>query len=67
MNFQFLESEGAKMAVILFMLVYLSILAFILHETRHDPGETGRVLLSNAFTSLMTLLLAKLGDKPKAS
>lgn len=63
MDFKFLESEGAKMAVILFMLIYLSSMAFILHETHHDPQETGRVLLSNAFTSLMTLLLAKLGGK----
>lgn len=66
MDFKFLESEGAKMAVILFMLIYLSVLAFILHETHHDPAETGRVLLSNAFTSLMTLLLAKLGDKKQS-
>lgn len=51
------------MAVILFMLIYLSAMALIMHETHHDPQETGRVLLSNAFTSLMTLLLAKLGDK----
>jgi hypothetical protein len=32
-----------------------------MHVTKHDPQETGRVLISNAFTSLMTLLLAKLG------
>lgn len=66
MDLKFLESEGSKMAIIIFMLVYLSVLAFVLHETHHDPQETGRVLLSNAFTSLMTLLLAKLGGKPNA-
>lgn len=66
MNFQFLETEGGKMAVILFLLVYLSIIVVIMHATHHDPQETGRVLLSNTFTSLVTLLLAKLGDK-KAS
>ena len=65
MQFQFLETEGAKLAVIIFMLVYLSVMAVIMHLTRHDPQETGRVLISNAFTSLMTLLLTKLGDKPK--
>lgn len=48
------------MAVILFMLIFLSIIAVVMHATHHDPQETGRVLLSNAFTSLMTLLLAKL-------
>ena len=65
MQLQFLETEGAKLAVIIFMLVYLSVMAVIMHRTRHDPQETGRVLISNAFTSLMTLLLTKLGDKPK--
>ena len=58
---QFLESDGGKLAVLIFMLVYLSLLAFIMHLTKHDPQETGKVLLSNAFTSLMTLLLTKLG------
>lgn len=63
MDFRGLESEGAKMAVLLFLLLYLSLLAVLMHVTHRDPQETGRVLLSNAFTSLMTLLLAKLGDK----
>ena len=59
----FLETEGGKIAVIIFMLLWLSGIAIYLLASGHTPQETGRVLLSNAFTSLMTLLLAKLGDK----
>jgi hypothetical protein len=59
--FRDLETEGGKLAVIILLLVYLSVMAVYLHATHHDPQETGRVLISNAFTSLMTLLLAKLG------
>jgi hypothetical protein len=61
LNWQVFETEGGKIAVIIFMVVWLSALAFVMHVTKHDPQETGRVLISNAFTSLMTLLLAKLG------
>jgi hypothetical protein len=61
MDWKFLESEGGKIAVIIFMVLWLSALSFIMHLTKHDPQETGRVLISNAFTGLMTLLLAKLG------
>ena len=60
---QFLESEGGKIAVIIGMLLWLSVIAVWMVVTGHPPKETGQVLLSNAFTSLMTLLLAKLGDK----
>jgi hypothetical protein len=63
MNFQLFESEGAKLVVILFMLFWLSAIAMVMHQTGHDPQETTKVLLSNAFTSLMTLLLAKLSTK----
>ena len=59
----FLESEGGRIAVILFMLGLLLGITMILHMTGHDPAETGRTLLSDAFTSLLTLLLAKLGSK----
>lgn len=60
---QFLESEGGKIAVIIGMLLWLSTIAVYMVVSNHPPKETGQVLLSNAFTSLMTLLLAKLGDK----
>ncbi len=59
----FLETEGGKMAVIIFMLLWLSAIAVGMVLSGHTPQETGRVLLSNAFTGLMTLLIAKLGDK----
>ena len=62
----FLESEGGKLAIVIFMLLWLSAIATFMHLTGHDPQETGRVLLSNAFTSLMTLLLTKLGKSPSA-
>lgn len=57
----FLESEGGKIAVIVSMIVFLAVMAFIMHETHRDPGEESKVLISNAFTGLMTLLLTKLG------
>lgn len=59
----FLETEGGKIAVIIGMLIWLSAIAVYMIVSGHAPRETGQVLLSNAFTSLMTLLLAKLGDK----
>ena len=62
----FLETEGGKIAVIIMMLLWLSIVAVYMVVSGHPPQETGKVLLSNAFTSFITLLLAKLGDK-KAS
>jgi hypothetical protein len=57
----FLESQGGELAVLIFMAIFISIMAFVMHETGHDPAETGRVLLSNAFTSIMTLLVRRLG------
>lgn len=65
MNLQALETEGAKIATLLFLLVFFTVIVFVMHETHHDPAETGRTLISNALTSISTLLLAKLGDKPK--
>jgi uncharacterized BrkB/YihY/UPF0761 family membrane protein len=59
----FLETEGGKIAVIIFILLWLSIIAVYMVVSGHPPQETGKVLLSNAFTSFVTLLLAKLGDK----
>jgi len=59
----FLESEGGRLAVVVFMILWLSVIAVWMHMTGHDPQATGKVLISNAFTSLMTLLLTKLGEK----
>jgi len=61
----FFESEGGKIVVIIFMLLWLSVIAVYMVISGHPPKETGQVLLSNAFTSFITLLLAKLGDKGK--
>jgi mannitol-specific phosphotransferase system IIBC component len=61
--FKALETEGGQMAVTIFMILWLGTIAFIMHQTGHDPAETGKVLLSNAFTGLMTLLITKLGGK----
>jgi hypothetical protein len=69
MNWQsFLDSlttNGGKMFVTLTLLVWLMIMAFAMHETGHDPAEQGRLLMSNAFTALVSTLLGYLakGDK----
>ena len=60
MNFETLTTEGGKSAVLLFILLWLSILALVMHLTHHDPQETGRTLMTNAFTSVFTALIAKL-------
>jgi hypothetical protein len=60
MNFSPLETPGGKLALTVALLVWLSVLAFLMHLTHHDPAETGRTLLSNAFTSLLTVLLTQL-------
>jgi len=65
MNFESLHTEGGKLFITLGLLLWLSLIAVVMHFFGKDPNETGRVLLSNAFTSLMTLLLTKLGkEKP---
>ena len=65
MNFETLQSEGGKLAIVIVLLLWLSVIAVILHLWGKDPAETGRTLLSNAFTSLLTLALTKLGkEKP---
>jgi hypothetical protein len=60
-----LTTPGGRMFVTLTLLVWLMILAFTMHETGHDPAEQGRLLLSNAFTALVSILLTYLakGDK----
>jgi hypothetical protein len=56
-----LTTPGGKMFVTLALLVWLMVIAFIMHETGHDPAEQGRLLLSNAFTALVAILLGYLG------
>lgn len=59
----FFESEGGKTAAMIGLLVWLAIIAMIMHMTGHDPQETGRTLISNTFTALFVALLAKLTGK----
>lgn len=63
---EFLESEGGKLFVLISLLVWIAVLAMILHMTGHDPQETGRTLMSNAFTSLFTAIMLKLTEKKAA-
>ena len=42
------------------LLVWIGTIAFVMHMTKHDPAETGRTLLTNAFTSLFTAVLVRL-------
>jgi hypothetical protein len=60
-----LTTPGGRMFVTLTLLIWLMVLAFVMHETGHDPAEQGRLLLSNAFTALVSILLTYLakGDK----
>jgi hypothetical protein len=61
--FEALNTEGGHLVITIGLILWLSLIATILHMTNHDPAETGRTLLSHAFTALITLLLNKLGNK----
>lgn len=67
MNFTGLETPGARIVMTVGLVFWLGTLAFVMHITGHDPGETGRTLLSNAFTSLFTLVIAQLSGKAEGS
>jgi hypothetical protein len=60
-----LTTPGGRMFVTLTLLVWLMVLAFVMHETGHDPAEQGRLLLSNAFTALVSILLTYLAKGEK--
>ena len=62
-----LVTEGGKMAILLSLLMILIVVALVLHETNHDPAETGRTLLSNSFTSVFTAIMLKLTGEAKRS
>lgn len=53
----FFESEGGKIATVLFMMLTLLVVSMILHMTGHDPAETGRTLLAQTFTGLFLLFV----------
>ena len=63
MNYTALETEGGKIAILLFVLVVLIALSAVMHILGKDPAETGKTLLSNAFTGVSTLLLTKLSAR----
>jgi hypothetical protein len=62
-NFQQLETEGGKTAIVLGMLFWLSAIAVFMHETGHDPAEVGREVMVGAISSLLGILYGKLGNK----
>jgi len=55
-----LTTPGGKMLITLALVVTLMVLAFVMHETGHDPAEQGRLLISNAFTALISILVGQL-------
>ena len=63
LNFAPLETEGGKLFVLLVLVAWLSIIAMVLHLAGKGPAETGRTLLSNAFTSFITLIVSRLSKK----
>lgn len=58
-----LTTQGGKIAITLFMLIFIVTLVSIAHFEGKDPQEQGRLLLSNAFTALFSTLLGYLGSK----
>jgi hypothetical protein len=56
-------TEKSKILVISGLLVWISILALIAHLTHSDVSERTRLVFVSAFTSLVTLLISKLGSK----
>jgi FtsH-binding integral membrane protein len=56
-------SETRKIQLIVGLLVWISILVLIVHLTHQPVSEGTRLVFVSAFTSLVTLLLAKLGQR----
>jgi hypothetical protein len=63
MNFDNLNTDGGKLVVILGTIVWLTLVGVFLVLTKHTPQETTRALLTGAFSSMVTLLIQKLGGK----
>ena len=53
------------MFITLTMIAVIMTLAFVMHESGHDPAEEGRLLLSNSFTALTTILISQLKGETK--
>lgn len=58
-----LETEGGKLVVLLFMLLFLVLIATILFLTGHTPQEVGREMLTGAISSLLGILYGYLAKK----
>ncbi len=60
-----LETDGGKLMVLLFMLLFLTGVAVTLLVTHHPPQEVGREMLTSAFSSLLGILYGYLrGGNP---
>jgi hypothetical protein len=51
-----LETDGGKLLVILFMLIFLASVSVVLLWTGHTPQEAGREMLVGAISSLLGIL-----------
>jgi 4-hydroxybenzoate polyprenyltransferase len=51
-----LETDGGKLVVLLFMLLFLAAVSIILLITGHTPQEAGRQMLVGAISSLLGIL-----------
>ena len=60
-----LTTPGGRMFITLTMIAVIMTLAFVMHESGHDPAEEGRLLLSNSFTALTTILISQLKGENK--
>jgi len=62
-----LVTEGGKLAILLALLLILMIVSMTLVMSGHPPQETGRTLLSSAFTSVFTAIMLKLTGEKKGT
>jgi len=51
-----LETDGGKLLVLLFMLLFLLLGSLYMVETGHTPQEAGREMLVGAVSSLLGIL-----------
>jgi 4-hydroxybenzoate polyprenyltransferase len=51
-----METDGGKLIVLLFMLLFLAGIALLLLITGHTPQEAGRQMLVGAISSLLGIL-----------
>lgn len=60
-----LETDGGKLIVLLFMLLFLLGASLLMIETGHTPQETGRQMLVGAVSSLLGILYGYLGKSTR--